>query len=110
MTEWQDQFWQDVVADGMCDCDLYDKVTAEQIACIAKWVRSAHDCYAGTVEPIPENPEPREIERLEAELHKEKSKRGCPVCRGHGRVEEQVGPWFSNSACPKCHGEGKIAA
>lgn len=110
MSEWQDQFWQDVIADGMCECDLYDKVTKEQIACIANWVRSAHENYSGTVEPIPEDPTPREIERLEAELYKEKSKRGCPACRGYGRVTEYAGPWVSDSECSRCRGSGKVAA
>jgi hypothetical protein len=99
-------YWRELVADAAEECEAV--LTAEQVNHIADTVRGGHENY-GMAFYQPESPYPREIERLEKALRKERDKRGCPTCGGRGRVEYQAGVWWCNTACDKCNGEGKIA-
>jgi len=98
-------YWHECVSEALDEAGVV--ATSEQIATIAKAVESAHDCH-GMAFPLPENPYPREIADLNRKLAVERSKIGCPNCRGRGRIEERAGPWWSSSPCDHCHGEGKI--
>lgn len=60
-----------------------------------------HDCIPNYIE--------QENEKLKLELKRERDKKGCPHCRGDGRIEYTVGTsHYSSSECDKCNGEGKI--
>ena len=36
--------------------------------------------------------------------------RGCPTCRGHGKVRAQQGFFVVERTCPTCHGRGQVIA
>lgn len=36
------------------------------------------------------------------------SARGCPTCKGHGKVRAQQGFFVVERVCPTCHGAGKV--
>lgn len=99
-------YWRECVSIAAEECDL--EMTAEQLNALAESVQAGHEYY-GMSFYQPESPYPSEIERLEKELKKERDKRGCPECRGSGRITERCGPWISNSECHVCRGAGKVA-
>jgi Zn finger protein HypA/HybF involved in hydrogenase expression len=99
------QFWTDVVAEAADACGA--ALTSEQLDHVAAAVQSAHDCY-GMAFYQPPSPEPSQIERLEAELLKERSKVVCPTCRGEGYYVSHGPAFVVRGTCHRCNGEGKV--
>lgn len=104
------EYWCEAVADAFDDVGAYaawQTLTPDQQARIGRNLEGAAEGQSMAFH-VPENPMIRQIEDLEASLRKERSKVGCPTCRGRGRVEFGAGPWWVNTDCDACHGEGKV--
>jgi hypothetical protein len=110
MERWE--YWCEAVSCGFDEADafaVWDALTPEQKKHIGKVLEGAAETQDMTFH-TPENPDRLEIERLTSELHRERQKRGCPACRGTGRIQGRSGLWFTDTQCDACHGEGKVAA
>jgi len=98
------EYWLEAIE---CALDEHGvSATKEQTIAIARDIEASHECYGMTFHQ-PENPMISELSKLNRELIKERSKIGCSLCGGKGRITEYSGPWESTSTCPRCHGEGK---
>src|SRR5579864_229772 len=101
----QEEYWRECIACAAEECDLV--LTPEQVNYLAEAVQGSHENY-GMAFYQPESPHKGEVQRLERELSKEKSKVPCTECAGQGRIIIQ-GPYHScNSQCWKCRGDGKV--
>jgi hypothetical protein len=109
MERWE--YWCEAVACGFDEADAFgawDALTREQKKHIGKVLEGAAETQDMTFY-VPENPDRLEIERLSAELKRERGKVGCFTCRGTGRIQGRAGPWFTDTQCDDCRGEGKVA-
>jgi hypothetical protein len=97
-------YWRECLSQSFDEHGI--TATPEQIAAIARDVEGASETtYLAS--PTPEHPAVREAQEATRALEHERALVFCIPCQGHGRIEEQVGPWWSNSDCWKCHGKGK---
>lgn len=100
-------YWIDAVGEAFDVAKL--DATTEQIATVARWMESAHECHSSAHggECIPD-PMRLENERLSRALKIEQSKVVCRECNGKGRIVTP-GPYhYGNSPCHKCNGEGYV--
>lgn len=87
--------------------------TQEQIDIVISWVEgAAENRYMATGEDVADRnfreAEKSEIQKLKDELWKEKQKRVCKECSGHGWITTS-GPYHSStSECHKCRGAGRL--
>lgn len=84
--------------------------TAEQIEAVASDIEGAASVRheACGLDRIPD-PREAEIARLKSDLAAERSKTGCPVCGGRGRLSVEFLPGrYATSDCDACHGHGKV--
>lgn len=97
-------YWQEAVECALDEAGV--KVTPEQLAQVVDGIKGSRENEHMAYAPV-ENPYPREIQRLEKELKRERGKVICRECNGHGRITIQ-GPYHSsNSQCSKCRGDGR---
>ena len=99
-------YWNECIAEAFDSAEI--KATQEQIDEVAGWAEGAHENYGMAFghDCIP-NPQTAEIESLQRELKKERSKVHCEPCNGTGRIITPGPVHSSNSGCAKCGGEGR---
>lgn len=102
------KYWEDCISEAFEDAKI--QATEDQIKTVAHWVEGAfeNEGLATGRHAIP-SPANVEIERLEAELKKERNKSVCPQCSGAGRLVSHGPIHSSDSVCWKCNGEGKAS-
>lgn len=103
-------YWEDHAEIAVNEAGL--TATPEQISVIAGVIESAHEFYGqmhghDVASANFHGEQRREIERLQREVAKEKSKVTCKTCGGNGWITTQ-GPYHSStSQCWKCNGDGR---
>jgi DnaJ-class molecular chaperone len=101
-------YWEECIKEAFEDADI--TATDEQTETVISWVEGAFENYglATGSDCIP-NPLQTENDELKRELNKEKNKRICEECNGHGRIIIQ-GPYHSSeSECMECRGSGFVS-
>lgn len=99
-------YWDECISQAFDDAGIV--AMKEQIEEVAGCVEVDHENYgmAHGHDCIP-NPLEAEVERLRAELEREREKRTCDKCGGKGRIVVR-GPYHSSSSsCSWCKGEGR---
>lgn len=98
-------YWKECVSEAAIDCGA--QLSREQIDCIARTCKGAHENYgmAFYTPPSEHRPDP-EVQRLKRELEYEKSLVQCSQCQGTGY--ESFGPIGRSATCLRCNGKGKV--
>lgn len=105
----QQDIIEDYIADYLDSINKREMLTDEELSGLARDMERVFYSL-NEYSYHPPDPMQAENERLEKLLIKERNKRGCPHCRGTGRLRYNAGPWGVDTQCDHCHGEGKIAA